>query len=140
MLLGRKLGFDQGFDGYSELHARGKHYVSSRHLIADSIRYLDAARRPFFLFVHLFDSHFEYIEHPEHVFSDPYSGWLKSGLPYEELLRRADEFQPEDLARLLSVYDSEIAFTDEHVGQLLEALQTRGLFDDVLDHRDGRSR
>jgi arylsulfatase A-like enzyme len=124
-----KLGFDQGFDGFSDRHARGAAYVSSSALVGDAIRYLDRARQPFFLFVHLFDPHFDYVEHAGHRFGDTYSGWLQSGLSISDLLRRAGSFAPEDLEHLLSLYDSEIGFTDEQIGGLLGELRRRGLFD-----------
>ena len=130
VFVARKLGFDQGFDRFSDEHGRGADYISSPAVIADATRYLDQAREPFFLFVHLFDPHFSYIEHPGHRFGIPYSGWMKSGMSIQELLRRKETFRSDDLAHLLSVYDSEISFTDEHIGLLLQALRARGLFDD----------
>jgi arylsulfatase A-like enzyme len=129
MFVTRKLGFDQGFDGFDDHHARGATYVSSRALIGDVIGQLDGARSPFFFFVHLFDPHFDYVEHEEHRFADPYSGWVRSGLTISDLLARARSFAPEDLAHLLALYDSEIGFTDEQIGVLLDALRQRGLYD-----------
>jgi choline-sulfatase len=108
-LLPRRSGFGQGFDTYDASvvadRKRSPHSVSTSEEAADrAIEFLSARRtKPFFLFLHLFDPHFEYIGHPEH------------------------DFGTDALAR----YDSEIAYTDMHLGRVLAALAETGLADDT---------
>ena len=57
------------------------------------------------MWVHYFDPHFEYLEHDE---------W--------------SEFGDEPVER----YDQEIAFTDHHIGRLVDALSERGMLDRTI--------
>ena len=93
----------------------------------------DADERPCFLFVHLWDVHYDYLAPPEYVerFDPGYEGPI-DGLHVEDLLARGSELEPRDLRHLLALYDAEIRFTDEILGRLLDALERSGRFDDAL--------
>ena len=49
-----------------------------------------------------------------------------------ELRRAARDLTARDLEQLRARYDSEIRFTDQHLGRLLAALRERGRYDDTL--------
>jgi arylsulfatase A-like enzyme len=87
--------------------------------------------KPFFLWVHYFDPHSPYDLKKEYEDLEP-SGHEKRG---PDPLNR-------DMAKRIRNYDSEIAFTDEHVGRLLDKLDRMGLRDSTLvvltsDHGEG---
>src|SRR5688572_32115835 len=48
----------------------------------------ESAGRPFFLFAHYFDVHYEYLDHAEFPWSDGYEGWLADELDFENLIDR----------------------------------------------------
>ena len=87
-------------------------------------RWLDGNKnsaKPFFLWVHYFDPHSPYDMKMEFENLDP-SGNKKRG---PEPLNR-------EMAKRIQRYDSEIAFTDFHVGKLLDKVDRLGLRDSTL--------
>ncbi len=108
MLLTPTYGFNKGFRkfDYSVLQVGHPHDVSTADQLTHlAIADLDELEPPFFMWVHYFDPHFEYLPHDE---------W--------------NSFGDEDIER----YDQEIAYTDREVGRLLIALDQRGLLDDTI--------
>lgn len=126
IVLAGALGVSQGFETYDEPVApplapgSGKRVLYSpiedrtaSEVTDAALRALSRARRPFFLWVHYYDPHYEYA---------PPAPWLVrfSGRPY----------------------DGEIAYMDAEVGRLLESLRKSGLLDTTLvavvsDHGEG---
>ena len=133
--LGREWSFDQGFHHFDESHVLGHAGVSSPGITRRALEMLAAAppKRPFFLLVHYFDPHYDYVEHEGYRFSDPaYDGPVRSRLPFLDLLALQGSLTAADRARLVDLYDSEIAFTDAHIGRLLAGLEDLGLADDTV--------
>jgi arylsulfatase A-like enzyme len=98
-------GYRQGFDVYdtSVLDQGDPHQISSSKEISDTaILALSTMPEPFFLWLHYFDPHTEYLNH------------------------RAFDF-PGD--RPMDHYDSEIAYVDFHLGRVIEELERTGLID-----------
>ena len=99
-------GHRQGYDIY-DLSALGDNdpnkSITSEGVTNRALHALEVLKEPFFLFVHYFDPHTEYIHHKEQF---PWAG-------------------DDDMSR----YDSEIAFTDFHIGRLLDVLKEKGLKD-----------
>ncbi len=130
------LGFDRGFDEYEEAydHSSTTHDdVCSPAVTAKAIEFLRRKHtKPFFLFVHDFDPHYNYILHPGYDFYPAYNGNLTSGERIRELWKKLDTLSDDDVHYLTSVHDSEIAFTDEHVGTLLDELVHLGLYEDTV--------
>jgi len=119
-----------------------------RHRHADDLaaiveaRVAELAGEPFFLFVHVFDVHYDY-DPPEaywRLFDPDYAGELDGRGFYFD--RRIHAEMPEDeLAHVLARYDGEIRWTDEHLGRMLAALERHGVAHDTLvvvtsDHGD----
>ncbi len=150
-------GTDQGFDSYTEpsegpwevsgLLALKRFYVSifahsrwSVEIPAAEVTRRAATwirnngDRPFFAFVHYFDPHFPYEPPAEHDLA-LVSGLTGLSVPYEH---PQDRFRqgfdmPEDFLEMTWLkYKGEIAYTDECVGVLLDALDEMGLVDDTL--------
>jgi len=134
--LAASLGFDRGFDEYEEAydHASTTHDdICSPAVTSKAIEFLRRKHiKPFFLFVHNFDPHYNYILHPEYDFYPAYTGSLTSGERIRELWKRLDTLSDDDVRYLTSLHDSEIAFTDEHIGKLLDELVRLGLYENTM--------
>ena len=123
-------GMAQGFSRRDERGVRGELAITSRALTDAALEWLSGAGRgaPFFLFVHYFDPHYEYLDRPEFPFADAYRGWLRDEAPDIATLRtEAERLRPADLAYLRALYDEELAATDREIGRLLAALDADGL-------------
>jgi choline-sulfatase len=116
-------GFGQGFDVYDEscMAARHPHRLrpTSDYVTDRMLAHLDSGQidpgRPLFLWAYYGDPHAPYIHH--------------KGEP---------TFGP----AMKDVYDNEIAFTDRHIGRLLDGLEARGVLDSAVvfltaDHGEG---
>ncbi len=134
--LGSKWNFDQGFDHFDESNARDHDAITSPDVTEAALTFArDHRDEPFFLFVHYFDPHYDYIDHPEFSFLDParpYGGPLRSAMVYTDLLKLIPGLGPRDVEYLFDLYDSEIAFTDRWIGALLDGFEQLGLTDDTL--------
>ncbi|MFQ5718237.1 MAG: sulfatase [Acidobacteriota bacterium] len=122
-------GFAQGFNAYDENNVLGHHEITSRNVTDRAIIFLKGIQgRPFFLFTHYFDPHYEYRDHESVHFADRYTGWLAGQqLDIGGLRDRRHELSREDLNYLRDLYDEEITYTDAEIGRLLDYLRTSGL-------------
>lgn len=100
-------GFEQGFDVYHTEVARPRTErgtATSPKVNELVLTDIKKARRPFFIWAHYFDPHSLYLSHPGYEFGED----------------------------LVDKYDSEIAFVDAHIGQLIEELKERDLYDNTV--------
>jgi len=130
-------GFAQGFDAF--LEAASKEVVSTPRVTDDAVALLrgfaaesDTSDGRFFLFVHYFDPHFEYLPHPEYAFAPSRAGRLDGSRGILELREMRDSFTPDEINFLVDRYDEEIRFTDDGIGRLLSTLEELGLADETL--------
>jgi len=131
--IGTKLKFDRGFDSYDQTSARGYGYISSAAVTDAALGYAgEHVRDEFFLFLHYFDPHFDYVLHPEFDYDPDYRGDIRSGEFKDSLLAKGPSMSDEDRRHLVALYDSEIRYTDEHIGRLLDGLKRLGLYDSSL--------
>lgn len=104
----RKYGFSQGFERYSISPTQKgdiNSITTSKEITDLGIEAIDRPMKtPFFLWLHYFDPHFKYIQHEQFKFG----------------LREIDR------------YDSEIAFTDHHIGRFLDRLRKTGLLEKTM--------
>jgi len=142
----RICGLDQGFDVYLDFdHPPRKghsHRFRDNRPAGETNRqvfqWLDnGLKEPFFLWVHYFDPHMTYSP-PE-----PYSQMFPRG-KYTGPLRKRIEFRggSEPLGRLIELYDGEVRYMDRAFGEVLRALQDRGLARNTViivmaDHGEG---
>jgi arylsulfatase A-like enzyme/Flp pilus assembly protein TadD len=109
VVLARRYGLDQGFERYDDEvspHAAvpGGYLERDADAVTDrALEWLSTARRPFFLWTHYYDPHFEY----------------RPPAPY------ADRFRERP-------YAGEIAFVDASLARLLAGLRESKLLDDTL--------
>jgi arylsulfatase A-like enzyme len=133
--VGPKNGFDQGFEVFDAEEAKGHSHVSTEGVTRRALDLLEELRereRPFFLFVHYFDPHYEYRRHPQAAFASESAGRLRGGEDIHVLRAMGPSLSAEEVAFLEDVYDEEIRFTDAGIGRLLGALEELGLDDDTL--------
>ena len=90
-------------------------------------------RKPFFLFVHYWDCHYDYIPpKPYDTMFDPDYQGIIDGKDIAWRTDIAPGMDRADLNHILALYDGEIRLTDEHVGRILKKLKDAGLYDDTL--------
>jgi arylsulfatase A-like enzyme len=131
-LLGRRFGFDRGLDWFDASPAGGHNIASSDTVTALAAAWIDSATRPFFLFAHYFDAHYNYLEHPGLTRTDDYEGRLRPGLDIWQLRRESQLLTSEDVRYLRALYRGEITFVDAAVGRLLRRLEERGAGEAVV--------
>lgn len=153
-------GFDRGFDLYHNIDTEREDYVDTvlpseierdrvhRDITSPRIAELatawleENADRPFFLFLHFWDPHYDY-DPPapyDRLFNPGYRGKI-DGKDYIHNDRVRPGMATEDLEEIIALYDGEIAFTDHHLGLVIEKLKKLDLFDRTLiivtaDHGD----
>ncbi|MFT5284621.1 MAG: arylsulfatase A-like enzyme [Planctomycetota bacterium] len=154
-------GFDQGFDGWvgvgrtakmdreefdlagSKDERRrvinganvGSHKSrTSEDVTAQALDFLkDVGQRPFFLFLHYFDVHYDYIP-PEKYwrrFDPDYAGDYSPEKFISDPAVHAD-MDERELQHILARYDGEILYVDEYVGQVVQQLELSGLAEQTL--------
>jgi choline-sulfatase len=119
--------FAQGFEKYDLQEARlGDEYVSTAGVTARAVERLEefaAADRPFFLFVHYFDPHYRYVNHPEVDFAPDRVGRVRGAHPIWELRKMDPPLTPAEVDFLEALYDEEVRHTDAGIGRLLAKLE-----------------
>lgn len=133
VLLLPKNGYAQGFDGYDSQPAGGHDDLSSAEVTDAAIEFIDqhragsSAEERFFLFAHYFDPHYVYRSHEDFKHAPEYQGPIRPGMPIWDLRDQRDELGAEDVDFLRALYHEEIAYTDHHIGRLLQHLERTGL-------------
>ena len=147
--LNHEFGFAQGFDVYDDetISFASK---SASHLGRTSLKTHQRALEllddfgtdPFFLFLHYWDVHFDYIPpYPFQLMFDPdYEGDMDARDFLESPAINPD-MDPRDLEHIVALYDGEIALVDMFIGRLFGYLKRRGLWDNTMvivtaDHGD----
>jgi arylsulfatase A-like enzyme len=145
VFLNRFYGFSQGFGVY-ERHGRGfdpqsldpKQVVSAPGVVARALRWLsnEWSGEPFFLFLHIFDPHADYLPHPpyDRYFQPEDYARLPVGPKRGPPARRGEQapVSIEERNRLLIRYDAEIRFVDRRLQELANFLEGRGLLDETM--------
>jgi arylsulfatase A-like enzyme len=136
LYVGQKYNYHQGFGFWDESQAKGHTHVSSREVTNRAIEFLRrSGERRFFLFLHYFDPHLDYMQHEEYDYREGYSGPVRSEKDNTHELRKlawSGQLKRPDIRYLRALYDSEISYTDEHIGRFLDELRRLGLYDDAL--------
>lgn len=132
-VIGDEFGYGQGFDRYNDEPVGNHRAITSQKVTDVAMAQLDALRdEPFFLFVHYFDPHWYFNHHPQFDQTSDYQGELLPGMDIADLRARRHDLAPEDIGYLEGLYREEIAYTDHHIGRLLDHLATLGLDDDTV--------
>jgi len=151
MVVAGKYGFSRGFDKYddtsvflsatvnvldSESGARGttNNVVTGAILTHEAKSLLKVAERsekPFFLFIHYFDPHDDYVPPPPYDshFDREYMGET-DGKGLNHIRYRPPTGR--DIEHLKALYDGEVAYTDSHIGELIRAVDESSNPEDTL--------
>jgi len=158
----RAYGFDQGFDEFDDdLHfgqhklvalaqraldkLRNRHYARAEEINERSVSWVDSlgSEEPFFLWNHYMDTHGPY--EPPGEYATLYADRELSGRDAQSLYQRAID-DPESISEderqlLIDLYDAEIRYNDERIGEFLDELRSRDLLESSLlivtaDHGD----
>ena len=107
--------------------------ISSPAVLSSARKWLKKVEdRKFFMFVLFADPHSPYIKHKDYDFDPKYHGDLADSVPVSMKNTRPSTPAPCDLEHMNAVYDSEIAYTDAHIGELINRLKKKGLYDKTL--------
>lgn len=145
--LAPEFGFSRGFEHYDFSHDIDD-VRDADATNAAILSWIDgiAADEPFFLFAHYFDPHSDWERLPYDA-SEPFSSRFVGDAPdsfragngtvwasrYLGLLNRENlPLSSADLRHLSDLYDAGIAYTDDRVGALLDALDSRGRLDRTI--------
>jgi len=126
-------GFAQGFDSFDEDNVLGHRGITSPGVTEAGLDFLERHREePFFLWLHYFDPHNQYLPHEGYGPPPPadYRGRIDPGTPFQRL--KTLDLRKRELKEVRRFYDSEIAFTDHHVGRVLTRLEELGLDDSTI--------
>jgi arylsulfatase A-like enzyme len=126
-------GFDQGFDIYDD---GGNDIRGIARILPKVKTWLDENKSdPFFLFWHVFDIHAPYDPPPpfNSMFHDsPYTGTFVPNVKSMDLAaRKSLKLNAEDLRHTIALYDGDIRYADEKIGEFLSYLQSTGLWDQL---------
>lgn len=133
----RRLGVVEG-----ELNDNSQIVVTSPQVAEATIGQLEAFAqdgRPWFVFAHFFDAHCDYVPPPPYAtrFDPAYAGTFTGadcmggsdvGTPHPDrpgALVRA--IADRDLEHVHALYEGEVAWVDEHLGRILDALERTGM-------------
>jgi len=113
----RIFGLDQGFDHYDDSGIQKTAGRPADAVTASAVEWIERNQtHPFFLFINYFDPHAPYDPPPEYR-----SRFSPGGVDPEELNDRNE--------KLRALYDAELAFMDDALGELLDRLRQLGLYD-----------
>lgn len=141
-------GVTRGFrkiDADLDVDKGKRHEAPGDDVTARALKLVDRrqAGQPLFLWVHYYDAHSPY-EAPEgwadpFLSSDHVPSWGEDPLEYMAREVRMGTDSARDRATLRGLYQGEVRFQDDQVGQLLEGLRERGVMEDatvviVADH------
>ncbi len=131
----RGKGFTQGFEIYQGSESKGHDHMSTDGITNQAIHNLDMLATTgdrFFLFVHYFDPHFNYLPHPEVDFAPPRVGRLDGSHDIHQLRNLLKHLSQQEIDFLMDLYDEEIFFTDTGIARLLDHLRELDLYDETL--------
>lgn len=118
-------GFRQGFDRFDDDAAGRENDITGDDVTNRALAWIGERAEhdaPYFLFVHYFDSHYEYRDHPEWDLAEPDANARFRGLGIAELRAQIGNLREWDIALLRQLYDEEVAYTDRVVGRLLAGI------------------
>jgi len=147
--LGREYGFAQGFHFYDDYSVS----MILEGLESDPARIPDINRRrtndlindaaiswlrknthkPFFLFVHYYDNHWDYLPPPPYrdMYDPNYDGSIDGTQIAREPLY-SNVPSKRDIGHMVALYDGEVRQTDHDLGDMLDVLESQGLFDNSI--------
>ncbi len=136
----RKFGFKRGWDTWRN-YIREDRPTEAAHVYTDALQWLQQPQQRqgrFFLYIHTIDPHVPY--HVPGRYSEPYFGEKYDGPLGERIIGEETQAYLEGKLKLSArdrrwiraVYDGEITYHDEQMGEFFAALREQGLLDETL--------
>jgi len=147
ILLG-KLGFSKGYDYYDETFLC-REVIADKTILASTeyntkkaadttdsaISIIDSiSKQPFFLFVHYMDPHSTYNpplpfrnRYIDPNYHGPFTGEMNC---WTDLINQKPSSS--DIQNMIDLYDGEIAYTDFHIGRLMNHLKKKGIYENTM--------
>lgn len=131
-------GFDQGFDVYDESASSlssetSQLDITSPKLVRRILPWLEKHHRhPFFLFVHWWDPHYDYI--PPEPYRDRFADGYRGRIDGTRITTYSSDptLTEEELAHIVALYDAELFWTDLNLNELYEAMDRFDLSENTL--------
>jgi arylsulfatase A-like enzyme len=121
-------------EGRDEFHHLSNLDITNPRIFEEvSLWMSERMEEPFFLFIHYWDVHHDYIppEPYDRMFDPEYEGDLDvSDFEHNDGIH--PNMDPRDLQHLIALYDGEIRWTDEWIGKLMGLLAEMGILDRTL--------
>lgn len=149
LYLGRQYGFDRGFDEYDDKSVPAATWYDALRdepapvvtkLAIEWLRRNKNSR--FFLFLHFWDVHYDYVPPPPYdaMFDPGYQGTL-TGVNFYHNKSINQRMPARDLQHIIALYDGEVRWVDDHIGEILRAIEELGIDDHTAiivtaDHGD----
>ena len=131
LFVGKRYGFGRGFDTFKNL---GENYsegaVYAKRISDDAIQWLSEKKQPFFLWLHYYDMHHEFIRHDDTGFQ--YLPDIPARLSYAEWNKYPTRFGDFPRHWYENLYDGEIAFVDKHLGRVFDQLKAQKLWENTI--------
>lgn len=132
----RNGGFFQGFDSFTVVEP-DEHNRDTTLIVPQALDWLDDNKgSKFFMFLHTFEVHDPFC--PPTDFDRFHDGDTSADLNCVDIVaiskhnRREDEFSPQDLARVVSLYDGDLSHADRGLGELFERLRADDLYRNTI--------
>jgi arylsulfatase A-like enzyme len=132
-------GFDQGFDVYEESVSSASVIEANEDITSPALTDLvlpwlqENAGNRFFLFIHYWDPHADYIPPaPYDKIFDPYYEGTMDGTNIKWTDKVSTLTSKRDVEHIVALYDGEITWTDDHVGQVMNTLRESGLDENTV--------
>lgn len=126
-------GFGQGFEQYSATFSSFNKSNTLRTFRAAADWMHGMGDQPFFMFLHTYQIHTPYSPPAEYLERFPTEPGSRFPERFDIFPRpQAENLTPEDKRQIVTLYDAEIAFTDEVVRAFLNTLKVSGLWEDTL--------
>jgi arylsulfatase A-like enzyme len=131
-----KGGYGRGFERFDESCEN----ADARCINARFLEFLETRPERFFAYLHYLEPHHPYQPPAEHARrfarEGPWPWWVQAGNPdpIERALTRHERppVSEAELQHLVDLYDDEIAWFDEQLGRLFDALRARGLLENTV--------
>ncbi|KAB1187516.1 MULTISPECIES: sulfatase [Haloferax] len=158
----RAYGFDEGFDKFDDdLHLgqhklialaqraldklRNRHYARAEEINERSLEWIDSLDddQRFFIWNHYMDTHGPYEPPGEYatLYREDRVSDREAASLYQRAIKDPGSITENEHQLLIDLYDAEIRYNDEKIGEFLDELQERGLLEESLlvvtaDHGD----
>jgi arylsulfatase A-like enzyme len=133
-----KFGFEKGWDIFVN-YIRDNKPSEANYVYRDALAWIQKQKgKRFFTYIQTIDPHVVYRHNREEVkryFDGEYKGPLGNTITPEEQIAMSEKkgkFSQRDIDWLRALYNGEVTFHDQHMGEFIDALKRENLLNDTL--------